>query len=205
MTQQRPRYIGYGIWLIIASIIGWWAAFQLTVEKFIKLEDPDSLSSCYFSVILQCDANLDSWQGSAFGFPNPIIGVTGWMAVLVMGVAVLANVRFPRWFWGLFGLGITGAFVFICWLITQSIYADNLGTLCPWCMVTWSVTIPTFLATMVHLARNGTFATSERVQQRAARLMAWVPLATIVAYAIVIMMAQLAGLDLLGEVYRAIF
>ncbi|REJ04537.1 hypothetical protein DY023_13915 [Microbacterium bovistercoris] len=203
MTEQRTRYTGYGIWLIIASVVGWWAAFQLTVEKIVLAENPEADLSCDVSIMLQCGKNLDSWQGSVFGFPNPIIGLTGWMAVLVMGVAVVAGIRFPRWWWGLFGLGIAGAFVFICWLMYQSIY--NLHTLCPWCMVTWSVVIPTFLATLVHLLRNGTLTRSAGAQERAGRLMVWVPLATIVAYAIVIAMAQLAGLDFLGEMSGILF
>ncbi|MGO1881242.1 MAG: vitamin K epoxide reductase family protein, partial [Microbacterium gubbeenense] len=74
-----------------------------------------------------------------------------------------------------------------------------------WCMTTWAVTIPTFFATVVHLFRNGTFSSSEKVQERAGRLMAWVPLATIVAYAIIIAMAQLKGIDFLGEITGLIF
>ena len=203
MTAQRTRHIGYGIWLILASVVGWWAAFQLTMDKFISLENPQAELGCNLSFFVQCGANLDSWQGSVFGFPNPIIGLTGWMAVLVMGVAVLAGVRFPRWFWGLFGLGILGAFAFVCWLIFQSVFV--LNTLCPWCMATWAVTIPTFLATGLHLVRNGTLARSTAARERAGRLFIWLPLATIVAYAIVIAIVQLAGLDLLGEVVGLIF
>ncbi|GAA3945142.1 vitamin K epoxide reductase family protein [Microbacterium soli] len=198
MTAQRIRPVGYGIWLIVFSVVGWWAAFQLTVEKFFLLENPSEQTSCYVSVILQCDKNLGSWQGEVFGFPNPVIGLTGWMAVLVVGVAVISGARFPRWFWGLFGLGMLGAIAFICWLIGQSIY--HLAVLCPWCMVTWAVTIPAFIATAVHLLRNGTITRSAVVKRRANRLMAWVPLITILAYAVVIAMAQLAGLDFLGEI-----
>ena len=62
----------------------------------------------------------------------------------MVGVAILAGARFARWFWWLFELGVAGAFVFVIWLIGQSIFV--LGTLCPWCMVTWVVTIPTFYA-----------------------------------------------------------
>jgi len=72
-------------------------------------------------------------------------------------------------------------------------------------MVTWAVTIPTFFATMLHLTRNGTFTKSEKAQSRADKLMVWVPLATILAYAIIIVMAQLQGLDFLGEMARIIF
>ncbi|MBW1640872.1 MULTISPECIES: vitamin K epoxide reductase family protein [Microbacterium] len=205
MTAQRTRPVGYAIWLIVASVVGWWAAFQLTLDKIIQLENPDAVLGCNISVMIQCGKNLDSWQGEVFGFPNPIIGLTGWMAPMVVGVALLAGARFPRWFWGAFGAGVTFAFGFVCWLIGQSLYAPNLGVLCPWCMLTWAVTIPTFFATVLHLFRNGTFSSSPTVKARAARLMAWVPLATILAYAVVILLAQLRGLDLLGEVAGLLF
>jgi hypothetical protein len=35
--------------------------------------------------------------------------------------------------------------------------------------------------------------------------MVWVPLATIIAYAIIVMMAQLKGIDFLGEMARILF
>ncbi len=203
MSEQRPRPVVYAVWLIIASVIGWFAAFQLTVEKFALLQDPDAALSCDLSAFIQCGKNLGSWQGEVFGFPNPLLGLTGWMAPLVVGVALLAGARFARWFWALFGVGITFAFGFVCWLISQSIY--DLIVLCPWCMVTWAVTIPTFFATMLHLTRNGTFTSSEKAQARADKLMVWVPLATIVAYAIIVVMAQTKGIDFLGEMARIVF
>jgi uncharacterized membrane protein len=203
MSEQRTRPVVFAVWLIIASVVGWWAAFQLTVEKFVLLENPEADISCNFSVVLQCSANLNSWQGEVFGFPNPLLGLTGWMAPLVVGVALLAGAQFARWFWALFGVGITGALAFVIWLISQSVF--ELGTLCPWCMVTWAVTIPTFFATMLHLFRNGTFPVSEKARERAGRLMIWVPLATIIAYAVIIVIAQSQGLDLISELFRAIF
>ncbi|GLJ99833.1 hypothetical protein GCM10017594_30310 [Microbacterium terrae] len=176
------------MWLVIAGVVGWWAAFQLTVEKFAALAEPGTGASCDFSLLVQCTKNLDSWQGSVFGFPNPILGLTGWMAPIVVGMALVAGARFARWFWWCFWAGIAFAFGFVVWLISQSIF--DLGTLCPWCMVTWAVTIPTFYAVTVHLFRSGQVTASERVRSLAGRSMAWVPLATIVSYAIVILLAQ---------------
>ena len=72
---------------------------------------------------------------------------------VVVGVAILAGARFARWFWWLFAARVTLAFVFVLWLISQSIFV--LGTLCPWCMVTWVVTIPTFYAVTLHVLRTG--------------------------------------------------
>lgn len=203
MSEQRTRPTVYAVWLIIASIVGLTAAFALTVEKFVLLESPADALSCDISPFIQCSKNLESWQGEVFGFPNPLLGLMGWMAPLIVGVAVLAGARFPRWFWAVFGAGITFAFGFVCWLIGQSLY--DLFVLCPWCMITWAVTIPTFFATMLHLTRNGTFTRNERVQERASSLMAWVPLATVLAYAVIILLAQLQGLDFLGEMARIIF
>ena len=200
--QTHTRPTGLAIWLVIAGVIGWWAAFSLTIEKFHALANPDAIASCDFSVLVQCTANLDSWQGSVFGFPNPILGLTGWVAPIVVGVAILAGARFARWFWWLFAAGITFAFGFVLWLIGQSIYM--LGTLCPWCMVTWLVTIPTFYAVWVQLLRTGVIVDSPRARRVGDALASWVPLMAIVTYAIVLLLAQLR-LDAIPQLIDILF
>ncbi|MGF3055090.1 vitamin K epoxide reductase family protein [Microbacterium sp. YY-01] len=199
MTAPRIRHPYFAVWLIVAGIIGWWAAFQLTIEKFVLLADPSSELGCDFSVLVQCGANLNSPQGAVFGFPNPIIGLTGWMAPIVVGAALLAGARFRRWFWLLFGVGMTGALAFVAWLIGQSIFV--LNTLCPWCMVTWAVTIPTFFATMVHIFREGAVPISSSARRRAEKWMTWVPLMTIAGFAVIAVLAQIR-LDWLAEIAR---
>lgn len=186
-TLARPR--GLAIWLIIAGMIGWIAAFSLTQERLFLLENPDAAASCDFSLLVQCTANLQSWQGKVFGFPNPLLGVAGWIAPIVVGVGILAGARFSAWFWRLFWVGMAGAFVFVVWLISQSIFV--LGTLCPWCMATWAVTIPSFYAVTAHLGRAGLFPLPAGMKKIAASAMTWVPLATILSYGAVILLAQL--------------
>ena len=148
---------------------------------------------------MQCTANLQSWQGSVFGFPNPILGLAGWVAPIVVGAALLAGARFARWFWLLFWAGMLFAFGFVIWLISQSLF--ELGTLCPWCMVTWSVTIPTFYAVTVHAMRSGVFGRSPGLLRFSRGLMRWVPLATIVSYGIVIIVAQIAPTRALTNIF----
>lgn len=195
-SHTRPR--GLAIWLIVFGVIGWWAAYSLTMERFHLLADPDAIASCDFSPLVQCTRNLESWQGSVFGFPNPILGLAGWVAPVVVGFAILAGARFARWFWLLFAAGMTFAFGFVVWLISQSIFV--LGTLCPWCMVTWSVTIPAFYAVTLHLLRAGILPVGDRVRKAADRLMGWVPLMAVVSYAIVAILAQWR-LDVLGALF----
>ncbi|MGA7147440.1 MAG: vitamin K epoxide reductase family protein [Microbacterium sp.] len=197
-AQTHTRPTALAIWLIVAGAVGWWAAFQLTVEKFHLLADPDAIASCDFSLLVQCTENLDSSQGSVFGFPNPILGLTGWVAPLVVGAAILAGARFARWFWLAFEAGIMFAFVFVAWLIVQSIYV--LGTLCPWCMVTWIVTIPTFYAVTLHILRSGILPAPARVRRAAESLMGWVPLLAVLSYALIAVLAQVR-LDVLGSLF----
>ncbi|WP_460773583.1 vitamin K epoxide reductase family protein [Microbacterium sp. GXF7504] len=196
LTDRRSPVLA--VWLVIAGAIGWWAAFSLTIEKFEKLIDPDAAASCDFSVLVQCSANLESWQGSVFGFPNPLLGLAAWVAPIVVGVAMLAGARFAHWFWLLFWAGFVCAISFVCWLISQSVFA--LGTLCPWCLVTWAVTIPSFIAVTLHVLRIGAIPVPARGREVADALMAWVPLMTFGAYVVIAVIAQLR-LDVLGSLF----
>ncbi len=185
-TARRP--VVFAVWLMIAGVVGWWAAFSLTTERFHLLADPGTTASCDFNVLVQCTANLQSAQGSVFGFPNPLLGLAGWMAPLIVGAALLAGARFARWFWALFWAGMLFAFGFVCWLIFTSLFV--LGTLCPWCMVTWSVTIPTFYAVTLHVLREGVLPLPPRGREIADRLMAWVPLMALASFVVIAVLAQ---------------
>lgn len=195
-THRRP--VAVAVWLIIAGVVGWWAAFSLTMQRLQLLMDPDATASCDFSILVQCTANLQSWQGSILGFPNPLLGIAGWIAPIVVGMAILAGARFARWFWWAFAAGITVAFAFVIWLIFQSVFV--LGTLCPWCMVTWVVAIPTFYVVVLHLLRAGLVPASASVRRGADRLMGWVPLLAVGSYAVVAIIAQLR-LDVLNNLF----
>ena len=183
---RRPVEWIFACWLIAAGIIGEIAAFALTVEKFHLLQNPDAQLSCNVSVFVQCSANLDSWQGSVFGFPNPIVGLVCWMAPIVVGVSLLAGVRFPRWYWIVFNAGVAGAMVFVLWLAYQSIF--DLLTLCPYCVLTWAVTYPTFFAVTFRDMGEGVFGAGARRAGRA--LLPWVAPISIVLLLVVFVIAQ---------------
>ncbi|AWB86652.1 vitamin K epoxide reductase family protein [Mycetocola zhujimingii] len=185
-TNTRPTVLA--VFLILAGIIGEIAAFALTVEKIHTLSSPGESLSCDFSVLVQCGANLESWQGSVFGFPNPLLGLAGWAAPIAVGISILAGARFARWYWALFNLGLAGALAFVIWLISQSIFV--LGTLCPWCMVTWSVTIPAFLAVTLYNLKAGNLPAPAGVRRAAGALYGWLVPLTLACYLIVAVIAQ---------------
>jgi len=185
-TRTRP--VAFAIFLIIAGALGLLAAFELSIEKILTLSNPDYVPNCNVGVLVGCSVNLASNQGSVFGFPNPFIGLMAWPVVITIAVALLAGAVFARWFWIGFNVGVAGALVFVGWLIAQSIYV--LDVLCPWCMLTWAVTIPVFWAVTLHNLRTGQIPASARVRDLAARLFSWIPVITVVCYAIVILLAQ---------------
>lgn len=131
------------VWILIAGVVGLAASGTLTLEKISMLANPNYRPTCSINPIISCGSVMLTKQASAFGFPNPLIGIAAFTVVLVTGVLVLAKVRLPQWYWfGLLagtGLGV----VMIHWLIYQTLYKIN--ALCPYCMVVWSVTIPLFV------------------------------------------------------------
>jgi len=187
------RTLSLAIVLIVTGAIGWWAAFSLTLDKLAVLTDKNTDLDCNFSLIVQCGKNLDSWQGSVLGFPNPILGLAGFVAPIAVGVALLAGATFARWFWIAFNVGVAGALAFCIWLMYQSIF--DLGTLCPWCMLVWSVVIPMFWTLTLANARAGRFGAG--LETLGARLYGWVPAITIASYIIIAVVAQLR-LDVLS-------
>lgn len=122
------------------------------VEKIHLLKNPEAALSCDLNPIIACGSVINTPQASAFGFPNPIIGLVGFGIVLAVGMALLAGASFKRWFWLGLQAGTLFGVLFVTWLQYQSIY--SIGALCPYCMVVWSVTIPIFWYTTLYNLRQ---------------------------------------------------
>lgn len=166
-TSSRPT--AFAIFTIVAGVVGWFASFELLTEYIKTLQNSDYVPNCSVSVLVTCGPNMDSWQGSVFGFSNTVLGVAGFMAPIIVGAALLARARFATWFWSIYMLGITGAVVFVTWLQYQSIF--RIGTLCPWCMVVWAATIPLFWISLVTLSARGHLGSG--MQRTVGRLQSW--------------------------------
>ena len=155
MTAQTParQPVAIAILFIVTGLVGLYGSFQLTIDRFLLIENRGTKLNCDINPFVSCGQVIQSWQGSLFGFPNPLIGLMAFVAPVAVGVALLAGARFARWFWILFNVGLLAAMVFIHWLMTQTVFV--IGTLCPWCMLVWLIVIPLFwYGTMNNLARN---------------------------------------------------
>jgi uncharacterized membrane protein len=125
--------------LLIAGAVGTIAAFALMVERIRLLENPFYVPSCSLSKVLACTAVMQSEQASAFGFPNPLLGLVGFSLVTATGLSVLAGARLANWYWVALCGGLGAAVVFVHWLIFQTLY--RIGALCPYCMAVWAAAI----------------------------------------------------------------
>ncbi|WP_299053345.1 vitamin K epoxide reductase family protein [uncultured Nocardioides sp.] len=137
-----PR--GLSVALVALGLVGLAGAFTLAVEKYRLLADPSAPLSCDLNPILSCGSVMDTWQAELLGFPNPLIGVVAFSALVAVGVLSFA-VPLPRWVHGGLVVGTSLGLVFIHWLAFQS--AFRIGALCPWCMVVWAAVIPLFVWT----------------------------------------------------------
>lgn len=145
----------FPISLILFGIVGWIASFGLTLERLHVAEFPDAATSCDISPFISCKSVMLSEQAALLGFPNPLIGIAAFFAPIVVGMAIFAGAKFKSWFWQLFLLAHFGAFAFVIWLFTQSVY--QIGALCLYCMVAWSATIPLFWSVLGHNLKEGFF------------------------------------------------
>lgn len=142
-APHRASDRGLGWLLTIGGAIGLLSAAILIVEKIEFLKEPDKALGCDINAFVSCGGVINTDQASVFGFPNPLMGVVGFAVVVTIGVLAIARVQLPAFIWlglqagAVFGIGL------ITWLQWQSIY--EIGKLCPWCMVVWTVMIAIFV------------------------------------------------------------
>ncbi len=178
-AQRRP--IAFAVFLLITSLVGFLAAFQLIVERIRGLQFPTERLSCAVSPFVDCGANFNAWQGSVLGFPNPLLGVAGFVAPIAVAVSLLAGASFADWYWRLFMVGVFGAYLFITWLFTQT--AFMIGVLCPFCMIVWLATIPMFWHLLAWTLKHGLLF-GDRTRAFGGTALQWAWLVTLLNYAV---------------------
>ena len=137
--------------LVATGSIGLLAAAALMVERLHLLEDPTYVPICSVNAVFSCGPVMTTPQASAFGVPNPLIGLIGFAVVVTTGMALLAGAQFQQWYWIGLQLGVTFAIAFVHWLMYQSIF--RIQALCIYCMVVWVATAVLFwYVTLYNLA-----------------------------------------------------
>lgn len=149
----RPSARALGWVLGVASVLGLVASFELTVERSkqaIALAKGEPYSaSCDVNALLSCGPVMLTPEAEIFGFPNSLLGLVTFGAMLAAAGAILCGNKFSPVFWWALLLGQAGGIVMVHFLAYTSMF--ELHVLCPWCILTWFATIPAFVVTFAHV------------------------------------------------------
>ncbi|MDX3801935.1 vitamin K epoxide reductase family protein [Streptomyces sp. AK04-3B] len=157
MRPPQPAAVGGGrafaLLLVLTGAAGLLASWVITLDEFKLLEDPGFTPGCSLNPVVSCGSVMRSEQASVFGFPNPMLGLAAYGAVVCVGMSLLARAAFPRWYWLTFTAGCLFGVGFVSWLQFESLYRIN--ALCLWCCLAWVATILAFWYAVSFDVRNG--------------------------------------------------
>ncbi len=85
---------------------------------------------------------MASEQGSIAGIPNPVFGITAFTALFTFAVLLISGARFSRFVWGNAFVASLAGLGFALYLYFTALFV--LGSVCPWCFVTWVTVITIF-------------------------------------------------------------
>ena len=138
---------------VVGGLVAFWASFSIMVEKMAVSADPSYVPPCSINPFISCGPVMESAQASVFGFPNPLIGIAWFAAIIAVGLAIFSGAKFKKWYWLGLQLGMTLSVAFVYWLFYEIVF--DIGALCTFCMIVWAMTIPLFLYTTVYNIRQG--------------------------------------------------
>ncbi|MFD8819169.1 vitamin K epoxide reductase family protein [Streptomyces sp. NPDC059627] len=142
MARTAGAGRGFALLTVITGAAGLLASWVITLDKFKLLENPHFVPGCSLNPVVSCGSVMKSDQASAFGFPNPMLGLVAYGVVICVGMSLLAGARFPAWYWLAFDAGCVFGVGFVSWLQFESLY--RIGALCLWCCLAWAATIVLF-------------------------------------------------------------
>lgn len=151
--------------LVVLAIIGLAASFILTLEKIAIIKDPNHRLTCSVNPLLSCGPIITSPEASAFGFPNPLIGIFSFSILLAVGMTMLAGSvvkKEARWYWRTYIAAHLFGLFFVFWLMSEAFY--ELKALCIYCMVAWAVTFGLNWYKFLWMGKTGRITLKGRVK-----------------------------------------
>ena len=181
--------------MVISGFIGLVTSFVLSIEAWQLAANSSARFGCDISSVLSCSAVAQTWQARILGFPNAFLGIFFEAVVLAISVAILAGVKFPRWYMLGTNLLYTIALFFAFWLFGQSYFI--IQVLCPWCLlITLTTTLVFGGITRINI-RDGVIPVPEGLRRIVAQGLDWA-LWGLIVFGVLAMVVAKYGLKLLG-------
>jgi uncharacterized membrane protein len=139
--------------MFIGGVIGLVASFSLAYDKIKVVANPHYIPNCDLNPVLSCLSEMNSKQASIHGIPNPFFGIVIFSMLVMFSLALLAGAVVKRWLWVAAQAAATVGVIFMHYLFFEA--AFRIHSICPWCFVTWMVTIPIFFGVTIYNLRVG--------------------------------------------------
>ncbi|SHE24561.1 vitamin K epoxide reductase family protein [Actinomyces glycerinitolerans] len=180
-----PR--SYAVLLVIGSLIGIGACWELIASQISQLRDPDATLVCDVSPLVSCGDSLNAWQGNLLGVPNAFVGGMAFAVLTLIGMLLAAGVRLPRWVWWGLVAGTVCGIGFVAWFLVTSVL--TFGKLCPFCTLIWLVTIPIATNTWGRAAAGGHLGLPPAASRRLLAGRWWIAGAMYAVIAVIVLVA----------------
>ena len=134
----------------MSALAGGLATLVMAVEEVQRLANPADIAPCSTIEHFSCSSVMADPRAQLLGFPNSLLGLVVFAALLAASTGVLASARpLTRWFWiGQQAATSAGLVLVHVYAIQTSL---QIGALCLWSLLVWTATITAF----VHVsARN---------------------------------------------------
>ena len=142
--------------MLVAGLIGMYASLSLIQAEKQLLRDPLGSLSCDINPLIGCGKFLNSPVNAVFfGVSNAVFGLAFFAGVTALGLVLASGGRFGRWLWAAVDLALVGAPAWIMWFQWTSFTVER--SLCPYCLLTWAVTIPLVVNVLARSAQAGHF------------------------------------------------
>lgn len=195
--RDAPTYrpaTGTAILWIVTAVVSWTVSFLLYREYIGQLTDAPPMLSCNISPFITCGPNLLAPAGNLLGFTNAILGMVLFLGPIFAGVGAMASpAGMHAWYWRVFATFVLGGYLLVHVFAYRSIF--EFGSLCPWCLIVWLMTIPLFWSVAGWTLQSGVWGSAARRVGSVIR--SWLALIVVVDYAVIAVAAQVR-LDLLS-------
>jgi uncharacterized membrane protein len=183
MNYPTRRSTSMALYLLVSGIGAWLAAFTLSREGY-QLALNGTNPSCDINPFFSCGSVMQSPQATLFfDTPNQLFGVAGYVAVAMVGAAMLAGATFKRPFWILVVLGVFAAYFWLMWMFVQAVFF--IGFLCLYCMVVWAIHIPLWWILLPWVLKQGILSSSPTLKKLGARWLPYSWILIVINYAVI--------------------
>ena len=134
LTGDDKRENAAALTLLIGAGLALLASLVLSVEALEIAKTPNIVLGCDLNSAVSCGGVARHWSAALVGFPNAFNGLGTLPVMVTIAVALLARVKFPRWFMISAQIGACLGLVFAAWMLYMSLFEIQL--LCPWCLTT---------------------------------------------------------------------